>query len=103
MTFEATVPGHVNVDALGTQGAQERFTLSSHLILTSSSALSEGGLWFLDERPRKSLYRKQNKIPIELGTAVNAQVMVFGNKGETATGAFTRNLQTVPTSATVTS
>ena len=42
---------------------------------------------------RAILYRKQNKIPDELGTAVNVQVMVFGNKGETsATGvAFTRN------------
>jgi len=39
------------------------------------------------------LYRKQNKIADDLGTAVNVQCMVFGNKGETsATGvAFTRN------------
>ena len=43
--------------------------------------------------PRAILYRKQNKIPDDLGTAVNVQVMVFGNKGNTsATGvAFTRN------------
>ncbi len=42
---------------------------------------------------RAILYRKQNKISDDLGTAVNVQVMVFGNKGETsATGvAFTRN------------
>ena len=42
---------------------------------------------------RAILYRKQNNIPDDLGTAVNVQVMVFGNKGETsATGvAFTRN------------
>ncbi len=42
---------------------------------------------------RAILYRKQNKIDDSLGTAVNVQVMVFGNKGETsATGvAFTRN------------
>ncbi|MCL2750929.1 MAG: pyruvate, phosphate dikinase [Coriobacteriia bacterium] len=42
---------------------------------------------------RAQLYRKQNKIPDDLGTAVNVQVMVFGNKGDTsATGvAFTRN------------
>ena len=42
---------------------------------------------------RAVLYRKQNKIPDDLGTAVNVQVMVFGNKGDTsATGvAFTRN------------
>ena len=42
---------------------------------------------------RAILYRKQNGIPDDLGTAVNVQVMVFGNKGATsATGvAFTRN------------
>lgn len=42
---------------------------------------------------RACIYRKQNKIDDNLGTAVNVQVMVFGNKGETsATGvAFTRN------------
>ncbi len=38
-------------------------------------------------------YRRIYKIPADLGTAVNVQAMVFGNKGETsATGvAFTRN------------
>ena len=43
--------------------------------------------------PRAILYRKQNKIPDDLGTAVNVQCMVFGNMGDTsATGvAFTRN------------
>ncbi len=42
---------------------------------------------------RAILYRKQNKIDDSLGTAVNVQVMAFGNKGNTsATGvAFTRN------------
>lgn len=42
---------------------------------------------------RAIIYRRQNKISDELGTAVNVQSMVFGNKGETsATGvAFTRN------------
>ncbi|MDR3308068.1 MAG: pyruvate, phosphate dikinase, partial [Coriobacteriales bacterium] len=48
------------------------------------------GSWMND---RAKLYRKQNKISDDLGTAVNVQSMVFGNKGETsATGvAFTRN------------
>ena len=48
------------------------------------------GSW---NNPRAVLYRKQNKIADDLGTAVNVQSMVFGNKGETsATGvAFTRN------------
>ncbi len=42
---------------------------------------------------RAILYRKQHAISDDLGTAVNVQVMVFGNKGNTsATGvAFTRN------------
>ncbi len=42
---------------------------------------------------RAVIYRKQNKIPDDLGTAVNVMSMVFGNKGNTsATGvAFTRN------------
>ena len=48
------------------------------------------GSWM---NPRACLYRQQNKIPDDLGTAVNVQSMVFGNKGDTsATGvAFTRN------------
>src|SRR5262245_17638990 len=42
---------------------------------------------------RAIYYRKQNKIPDDIGTAVNVQAMVFGNRGETsATGVgFTRN------------
>ncbi|ADL07690.1 pyruvate, phosphate dikinase [Thermosediminibacter oceani] len=42
---------------------------------------------------RAIIYRKINKIPDELGTAVNVQAMVFGNMGEdSGTGvAFTRN------------
>ncbi|MBP5313673.1 MAG: pyruvate, phosphate dikinase [Eggerthellaceae bacterium] len=48
------------------------------------------GSW---NNPRAILYRQKNKIPEDLGTAVNVQSMVFGNKGNTsATGvAFTRN------------
>ena len=48
------------------------------------------GSW---NNPRATLYRKKNKISDDLGTAVNVQCMVFGNKGNTsATGvAFTRN------------
>ena len=43
--------------------------------------------------PRAVYYRKMEKIADDLGTAVNVQCMVFGNKGETfATGVgFTRN------------
>ncbi len=43
--------------------------------------------------PRAVHYRRMNKIPDNLGTAVNVQAMVFGNMGErSATGVgFTRN------------
>lgn len=46
--------------------------------------------------PRAIVYRKINKIPDELGTAVNVQMMAFGNMGDDcATGvAFTRNPST---------
>jgi pyruvate,orthophosphate dikinase len=42
---------------------------------------------------RAIYYRRQNRIPEDLGTAVNVQAMVFGNRGENcATGVgFTRN------------
>ena len=48
------------------------------------------GSW---DNPRAVLYRQKNKIDDNMGTAVNVQCMVFGNKGNTsATGvAFTRN------------
>jgi len=43
--------------------------------------------------PRAQLYRRQERIPSDLGTAVNVQTMVFGNSGEhSGTGvAFTRD------------
>ena len=46
--------------------------------------------------PRAATYRKINNIPEDWGTAVNVQVMVFGNMGgDCATGvAFTRNPST---------
>ncbi len=46
--------------------------------------------------PRAVVYRKANRIPDNLGTAVNVQAMVFGNLGEdSGTGvAFTRNPST---------
>jgi len=45
---------------------------------------------------RARYYRKQNRIPDDLGTAVNVQAMVFGNMGDkSATGVgFTRNPST---------
>lgn len=46
--------------------------------------------------PRADYYRKMNDIPSSWGTAVNVQMMVFGNMGDTCgTGvAFTRNPST---------
>ena len=43
--------------------------------------------------PRAKTYRRLNHIPDNLGTAINVQLMVFGNSGEnSATGVgFTRN------------
>ncbi|HEX6207903.1 MAG TPA: pyruvate, phosphate dikinase, partial [Actinomycetota bacterium] len=43
--------------------------------------------------PRAHVYRRQERIPDDLGTAVNVQAMVFGNLGDdSGTGvAFTRN------------
>jgi pyruvate,orthophosphate dikinase len=43
--------------------------------------------------PRAVLYRRQERIPTDLGTAVNVQAMVFGNLGaDSGTGvAFTRD------------
>lgn len=45
---------------------------------------------------RAIVYRRLNKIPDDLGTAVNVQIMVFGNMGnDSGTGvAFTRNPST---------
>ena len=45
---------------------------------------------------RAIYYRRQNRIPDDIGTAVNVQAMVFGNLGETSgTGVgFTRNPST---------
>ncbi len=48
------------------------------------------------DTPRAKVYRKANKIPDDLGTAVNIQAMAFGNMGpDSGTGvAFTRNPST---------
>ena len=45
------------------------------------------------DNPRANTYRRMNEIPYDWGTAVNVQMMVFGNSGDrSGTGvAFTRN------------
>ena len=52
-----------------------------------------GRLRLLERRPRAILYRRQERIPADLGTAVNVLAMVFGNLGmDSGTGvAFTRD------------
>ena len=48
------------------------------------------------DNPRANVYRRMNDIPLSWGTAVNVQLMVFGNMGETSgTGvAFSRDART---------
>ncbi|MBP5301548.1 MAG: pyruvate, phosphate dikinase [Bacilli bacterium] len=48
------------------------------------------------DNPRANVYRRMNNIPYSWGTAVNVQMMVFGNKGENSgTGvAFSRSPST---------
>ncbi len=48
------------------------------------------------DNPRANVYRRMNEIPYSWGTAVNVQMMVFGNMGDDCgTGvAFTRNPST---------
>ena len=48
------------------------------------------------QNPRAISYRKMNRIPDEMGTAVNVQLMVFGNSGDkSGTGVgFTRDPST---------
>jgi pyruvate,orthophosphate dikinase len=55
--------------------------------------LSRDAVFHSWNNDRAVYYRRQNRIPDDLGTAVNVQAMVFGNLGETsATGVgFTRN------------
>ena len=49
--------------------------------------------WQSPPHPRANVYRRDNDIPYSWGTAVNVQMMAFGNMGDTSgTGvAFTRN------------
>ena len=83
-----------NVDAaafpeLAGEGGRVRFPADPRLQLRLAIQAVFGS-WMNE---RACIYRRQNEIPDDLGTAVNVQVMVFGNKGDTsATGvAFTRN------------
>ena len=56
-------------------------------------AMSRDAVFRSWNNDRAIYYRRQNRIPDDIGTAVNVQAMVFGNRGETSgTGVgFTRN------------
>lgn len=90
--FKSIVAEHVSADAFpalrdsnGAVAFPQDVSVQLHL---SIEAVFKS--WNND---RAIMYRKMERIPDDLGTAVNVQSMVFGNKGETsATGvAFTRN------------
>lgn len=77
--FKAIYHEHVGQDF--PQNPYVQLLASVHAVLAS---------W---NNERAKVYRRLNKIPDDLGTAVNIQTMVFGNMGSTSgTGvAFTRN------------
>jgi pyruvate, orthophosphate dikinase len=56
-------------------------------------AMSRDAVFRSWHNDRAIYYRKQNRIPDDIGTAVNVQAMVYGNRGDTSgTGVgFTRN------------
>ena len=86
--FTSNVSAEDHPELVGASGAVEFPQDPSVQLLLAIQAVF--GSW---NNSRAILYRKQNKISDDLGTAVNVMSMVFGNKGETsATGvAFTRN------------
>ena len=86
--FTSNVSAEDHPELVGASGTVEFPQDPSVQLLLAIQAVF--GSW---NNSRAILYRKQNKISDDLGTAVNVMSMVFGNKGETsATGvAFTRN------------
>ena len=91
-TFKQIFAEHVSAAAhpelAGKDGAVA-FPQDSEVQLTLAVAAVFGS-WDCE---RARLYRRQNNIADDLGTAVNVQAMAFGNKGETSASgvAFTRN------------
>jgi pyruvate, orthophosphate dikinase len=78
-TFKGVIRDHGGRDF--PQDPREQMNLAIHAVFDS---------WNAD---RAILYRRQERIPADLGTAVNVQSMVFGNTGsDSGTGvAFTRD------------
>src|ERR1044072_1532393 len=103
--FKAQTQGGRDTD-LQSDDLREIIAAEKQIILTEQSAIPEDpyeqlrvaiAAVFNSWMGRRACdYRKVNRIPDDLGTAVNVQAMVFGNMGaESGTGvAFTRNPST---------
>jgi pyruvate,orthophosphate dikinase len=89
--FKAIVSEHVSAEKFPQLAVDGHVAFPQEVALQLRLAIEAVfSSWMND---RAVYYRKMEKIDDRLGTAVNVQTMVFGNKGETsATGvAFTRN------------
>jgi pyruvate, orthophosphate dikinase len=103
--FKAQTTGGKDTD-LKTEDLQDIITAEKQIILAEQHAIPEDpyeqlrvaiAAVFNSWMGRRAVdYRRINRIPDSLGTAVNVQAMVFGNMGEeSGTGvAFTRNPST---------
>src|SRR6195256_2103218 len=103
--FKAQTSGGKDTD-LKADALREIITAEKQIILTEQQAIPEDpyeqlrvaiAAVFNSWMGRRAIdYRRVNRIPDSLGTAVNVQAMVFGNMGEgSGTGvAFTRNPST---------
>ena len=101
---ELGVRGDLEVDAKGLQELCRRY--EAHVLKTTGSPFPQDPQVQLQaaieavfrswNNDRAIVYRRRERIPDEIGTAVNVQAMVFGNLGDDCgTGvAFTRNAST---------
>jgi pyruvate,orthophosphate dikinase len=101
---EKGVKGDLEVDALGLQELCRRY--EAHVMKATGAPFPQDPTVQLQaaieavfrswNNERAIIYRKRERIPDEIGTAVNVQSMVFGNLGDDCgTGvAFTRNAAT---------
>ena len=101
---ELGVKGDLEVDAAGLQELCKRY--EAHVLKSTGTPFPQDPTVQLQaaieavfrswNNDRAILYRRKERIPDEIGTAVNVQAMVFGNLGDDCgTGvAFTRNAAT---------
>ncbi len=90
-TFKGIVAEHVSTDEFSELAVDGKVAFPQDVDVQLRLAIEAVFKSWNNRRARD--YRKMERIPDDLGTAVNIQAMVFGNKGDTsATGvAFTRN------------